>query len=277
MNPITEAGMRLRPVLLASALLLGGSLLLAHDLFFKLDSYFVAPHSAVRIPVYNGTFSASESGVDARRLLDISLVSPTGRARLAPAAWTTDSTRAWLAVQVGGPGTYVVGASLRPSRIELTGSQFNAYLKEDGILDVLETRTRNNDLDKPARERYAKHVKAIFQVGDRRTDAFATLLGYPAEIVPLANPYTLMPGSALRVRCLVDGKPVANQIVLWGGDGAGGPIAPRSVRTNAEGVASVTLDAAGKWYVKFVHMVPVTEPDFDYESQWATVTFEIER
>lgn len=275
MNPITEAGMRLRPLLLALALLLGASLLVAHDLFLKLDSYFVAPHAAVRIPVYNGTFSTSESGVDAQRLLDISLVSPTGRARLAPAAWTRDSTRAWLAVHVGEPGTYVVGASLRPNRIELTGSQFNGYLKEDGILDVLETRTRSNELNKPARERYAKHVKAIFQVGAQRTDAFATVLGYPAEIVPLANPYTLMPGSALSVRCLVDGKPAANQIVLWGGEGAGGPIAQRSVRTNGEGVASVTLDAAGKWYVKFVHMVPVTEPDFDYESKWATLTFEI--
>lgn len=274
MNPITEAGIRLRPLLLALALLLGASLLLAHDLFLKLDSYFVAPRSAVRIPVYNGTFSASESGVDAKRLIDISLVSPTGRARLAPAAWTTDSTRAWLTVQVGEPGTYVVGASLRPSRIELTGSQFNEYLKEDGILDMLETRTRNNELDKPARERYAKHVKAIFQVGEQRTDAFATLLGYPAEIVPLANPYALKPGSDLNVRCLVDGKPVSNQIVLWGGEGAGRPIAQRSVRTNAEGVASVTLDAPGKWYVKFVHMVPVTEPDLDYESKWATLTFE---
>ena len=83
MNPITEAGMRVRPLPLALALLLGASLLLAHDLFLKLDSYFVESNSAVRIPVYDGTFSTSESGVNAQRLLDISLVSPTGHARLA--------------------------------------------------------------------------------------------------------------------------------------------------------------------------------------------------
>jgi hypothetical protein len=40
-------------------------------------------------------------------------------------------------------------------------------------------------------------------------------------------------------------------------------------------VAQVTLDAAGKWYVKFIHMVRATEPGLDYESKWATLTFEV--
>jgi hypothetical protein len=41
-------------------------------------------------------------------------------------------------------------------------------------------------------------------------------------------------------------------------------------------VAEVTLDApgGGRWYVKFIHMVRVTEPGLDYESKWATLTFE---
>jgi hypothetical protein len=263
------------PLLASSALLVGTSLLLAHDLFFKLESYFVEPHSKLRIPVYNGTFTASEAGVAPERLLDVSLVSPSGRTRLGQNAWTTEETRAWLEVHVGEAGTYVAGASLRPRRIELTAEQFNEYLKEDGILDVLEARTRNNELDRPARERYAKHVKAIFQVGDRRTESYAAVLGYPAEIVPLANPYLLKPGSELKVRCLVDGKPVANQVVFWGGESADGPIAQRSVRTDQDGIAGVTLDRAAKWYVKFVHLVPLAEPEFDYESKWATLTFEI--
>lgn len=36
----------------------------------------------------------------------------------------------------------------------------------------------------PARERYSKHVKVIVQVGDRRTNAYETALGYPAELIP---------------------------------------------------------------------------------------------
>lgn len=267
--------MKVRPWMLAGLALLATSALLAHDLFLKLDSYFLEPHTAVRISVLNGTFAQSESPVDPNRLADISLASPAGRARLTPAAWSTDSTRSWLAIQTGVPGTYVVGASVRPNGIELTGSQFNDYLKEDGILDVLQARTEKGELEKPARERYSKHVKAVFQVGDARSGSFNAVLGYPAEIVPLENPYAWSRGGELGVTCLVDGKPATNQIVLWGGEGPSGPIPQRSARTGTDGTVRVKLDAAGRWYVKFVHMVPLTEPDFDYESKWATLTLEV--
>src|SRR3989449_7585247 len=56
---------------------------------------------------------------------------------------------------------------------------------------------------KGARERYSKHVKAVFQVGRDRSDGFNVTLGYPAEIVPLDNPYGMDRGAALRVRCLM--------------------------------------------------------------------------
>jgi len=36
---------------------------------------------------------------------------------------------------------------------------------------------------------------------------------------------------------------------------------------------SVKLTSSGKWYVKFVRMVPVTGGDVTYESKWATITF----
>ena len=78
----------------------------------------------------------------------------------------------------------MTGVSVKPRELELKAADFNAYLEEDGIPDVLEARRRNNELGKPARERYSKHVKAVFQVGDARTDVFGAVLGYPAEIVP---------------------------------------------------------------------------------------------
>jgi len=101
------------------------------------------------------------------------------------------------------------------------------------------------------------------------------VFGYLAEIVPLDNPYAIGRGTALRVRCLVDGRPVGKQIVLWAREREGKTLEQRSTRTDSAGVAVVTLDAPGKWYVKFVHMVRATEPGRDYESKWATLTFEI--
>jgi uncharacterized GH25 family protein len=118
-------------------------------------------------------------------------------------------------------------------------------------------------------------VKAILQVGDTRTTTYATVFGHPAEIVPLQNPYDVRAGGKLRVRALVDGKPVANQTVLVGGVGADGSrIAETAVRTDAEGVATVSLTRTGAWYVKFIHMTRVTDdPKLDYRSKWATLTF----
>ncbi len=265
-----------RTILIAGMLLLVASVALAHDLFLKLDTYFLQPHARVRIPVLNGTFTKSENFVAPGRLADISVVSPAGRTRLLPTAvWSPgpDST-SLLGLELGDAGTYVAGASTRPRELDLSAEEFNGYLEEDGIPDVLAARRAAGELGKGARERYSKHVKAVFQVGDARSDGFNTVLGYPAEIVPLENPYASGRRTTLRVRCLVDGRPVANQTVLWGGDRGGEVLAQRSTRTDADGMVELTLDAAGRWYVKFVHMVRATQPGLDYESKWATLTFE---
>jgi len=265
-----------RTLFLAGTLLLVASVALAHDLFLKLDAYFLAPRARVRISVLNGTFTKSEGFVAPERVADISVVSPAGRTRLpAATAWSRgpDSTSV-LSLAVGDAGTYVAGASTRPRELQLSAEDFNSYLEEDGLPDVLEARRASNELGRGARERYSKHVKAIFQVGDTRSEGFGVALGYPAEIVPLENPYAIGRGASLRVRCLVDGRPVANQTVLWGGEQGGRPLAQRGTRTDADGVAQVTLDAAGRWYVKFIHMVRVNQPGLDYESKWATLTFE---
>lgn len=266
-----------RAPLVAMALLVLASVAWAHDLFLKLDSYFLAPDSRVAIPVLNGTFVKSEGFAAPDRIADISLVASAGRARLAAAnAWSRGPDSASLLnLQLGGEGSYVAGVSLRPREISLSGKDFNAYLEEDGIPDILELRRRAGELEKPARERYSKHVKAVFQVGDRKSDSFGAILGYPAEIVPLDNPYSAAGRTTLRVRCLVDGQPVANQTILWGGERGGKLFPQRSVRTGPDGAAEVLADGPGRWYVKFVHMVRSAEAGFDYESKWATLTFEV--
>ena len=266
-----------RILILAGVLLLMASLAWAHDLFLKLDTYFVAPRSQVRIPILNGTFTKSEGFISAQRLADISVVAASSRNRLRGDSVLTrgpDSASA-LTLTVGESGTYVVGMATLAREIELRAEDFNAYLEEDGLPDILEARRRDNELGRGAKERYSKYVKAIFQVGERRTNDFGVTLGYAAEIVPLDNPYAIGRDKPLRVRCLVDGRPVGNQTVLWGGERSGQLFAQRSVRTDADGVVTVTLDQAGRWFVKFIHMARVTEAGLDYESKWATLTFEI--
>ena len=267
--------MRKQLVLVTLLLLIAATLLWAHDLFLKLDSYFVSPHTTVRVTVLNGTFSTSEGAVTPDRLLDLSVVGPSQRRAIPRTAWQPSGDTTWLTVQTGDAGTYVIGASLSPRQIALSAEDFNGYLKEDGIPDVLEARTRAGELGRPARERYQKHVKAILQVGDLRTRAFESVLGYPAEIVPLANPYLVIVGDTLGFRCLVDGQPVAQQLVIAGGERDTVRIPEVRARSDAQGVARFVIRRPGKWYVKFIHMVPVSGDSVTYESKWATLTFQV--
>ena len=267
--------MRKQAVLTALLLLATTSLLLAHDLFLKLETYFVPPRTPVRVAVLNGSFTTSEGAVTPDRLRDLSIASAGGRVALPRAAWRPQGDTTWLTLTTGAPGTYVVGASLLPRQIALAAKDFNAYLEEDGIPDVLAARTRDGELTNNARERYQKHVKAVIQVGDARSNGFAAVFGYPAEIVPLANPYRLRIRDTLAVRALVDGKSITNQLVIAGGERDGHAIDEVRARSDSAGVARFAIGAPGRWYIKFIHMVRVQGDSVNYESTWATLTFQV--
>ncbi|MDQ3996019.1 MAG: DUF4198 domain-containing protein [Gemmatimonadota bacterium] len=264
-------------VFVAALLAVTAGVLSAHDLFLRPTRFFVPENSEVEIHVLNGTFSKSEGAVTRDRLRALDMISPAGVTPLDTSQWVPAGDTTVLTLRTGSAGTYVVGASLRPRELRLEAKDFNNYLATDGVPDVLEARRQSRDLDKPARERYHKHVKAVLQVGRQRSGGFDRALGYPAELVPLDNPYDLRRGASLRVRALVDGRPVANQYVVTGGRGAGGArIAQRGVRTDVDGVARVPLRSAGVWYAKFIHMARASgDTTIDYESKWATLTFQV--
>lgn len=173
-------------------------------------------------------------------------------------------------------GNYVVGLSTGKREIDLKAKNFNEYLGEDGIPDILAERKRKKELEKDVRERYSKNVKMVFQVGDRQTESYKTALGYAVEIVPQTNPYKLKTGDEFEFLCLKDGKPLANQYVMSGREDTGGKmILGENVRTNKKGIARIKLNGAGKWYLKFIQMTRLDDPKINYESKWATLTFEI--
>ncbi len=272
-----------RPAAVGAAVIMlvfaAASLLDAHDLFLKPARFFVAPNDSVRIDVLNGTFTSSEAPVARERIRELSLLGPDGLVHPPTEAWTVAGKASQWRVGVGRSGTYVLGVSVLPRALTLEAKEFNSYLEEDGLPDVLADRRSRGELAKPARERYSKHVKTLIQVGDQRSDGIDVPFGHAAEIVPMANPYRLRAGGVLPVRALVDGQPMPNQVVLSGGRTARGRNIPeRSVRTDRSGVARITLRVPGVWYVKFIRMRrvdPAAGDSVDYESKWATLTFAV--
>ncbi|MEL6303670.1 MAG: DUF4198 domain-containing protein [Bacteroidota bacterium] len=186
----------------------------SHDLYLKLETYLLQPNQQATLSLYNGTFEKSENIITRDRMLDASFVALGKRASIETNAWQDqDSTITQLTFNTGEAGTYVAGVSTKARNIELTADKFNDYLEHDGVLDMLKARKENNLLDQDAIESYQKHVKAIYQVGDTKTDDWKTVLGYPIEFIPQANPYEKYSGDSLTVKLLLDGKPLSNQLV----------------------------------------------------------------
>jgi uncharacterized GH25 family protein len=256
----------------------------AHDLFLRPRDFVIKAGTEVQVRVLNGTFTTSENAVARARLRDLTVIGPAGISHPDRSSWADSAKESQWHVPLRESGTHVLGASLDPKTIRLTGTQFNGYLREEGLPHILAARKAARQLGDSAHERYAKHVKALVRVegngpgrSARADTAYRTTLGYPAELLPLDDPYALPPGGTLRVRALVDGRPTANQVVQAGGRTiAGNRITQREVRTDSAGIARFRLGERGTWYVKFIHMRPVPASVGDsvnYESKWATLTF----
>lgn len=268
--------MKTKIIFFAMTVVLTAMSVFAHDLFLKPTSYFVKVNDKITISVMNGTFQASEGAVTFVRLTDVSVIAPSGR-RSNPAEtdFTKNETTAFLSLVPTEAGTHVAGLSTMWRENGLPAKEFNDYLPAEGIPDILENRKRDRELDKDARYRYSKYVKTIFQAGNKATDNYNTILGYAVEIVPQQNPYKLKKGSSLDILCLKDGKPLAGQIVTTGYEAGDKMLGETSARTNEDGMLKVKLTGAGRWYAKFINMVKIDDPKLNYESKWATLTFEI--
>ena len=80
---------------------------------------------------------------------------------------------------------------------------------------------------------------------------------------------------------MAEGSPAADQLVYasYAGfhshDETGGHQEAARTRTNDHGVAEFEITRSGRWYVRLIRMLPVDEDGVDYESNWATLTFQV--
>lgn len=268
--------MKARITLLALLLLVvARASLSAHDMFIKLDSYFLTPGDTLRVPILNGTFTTTENMIEHDRVLDFAMLGPDGLMHPTPIDWRAAHDTTLFGIALPKEGTYAAGVATKPRVLAQKGAAFDAYLKEEGITDILARRKRLGQLGKPAKERYAKNVKAVFQVGETRTPTVSLPLGFPAEIIPVDNPYVGRRDATVRVQCVVGMKPLAGVTVYVGSQtGRQAPV-QRSYTSDAQGIVRIPINRHGRWYVKFVHMVPASGTDVDYISEWATLTFEV--
>ncbi|MBS1978718.1 MAG: DUF4198 domain-containing protein [Bacteroidetes bacterium] len=172
-------------------------------------------------------------------------------------------------------GTYLVALESDDAYLELDAEKFNAYLKEDGIEDILSERTQQKTLDQPSKEYYKRYAKLLVQTGTAADDTYRKRADFRFEIVPLANPYALKVGDYLQCRLYWNGRPSAHTMMkVW--SHVGNRIFLQNIYSEDDGTITFPLSSGGPWMVSSVKMVHAEKPGADYQSYWTSLVFGIE-
>ena len=252
-------------------------LCMSHELFLKTDSHFLKSNTTTQLSLLNGTFDTSENAITVDRIVIPKIIGPNYLLEPKDNQFAIIDKITYLNFTTGDPGTYVAGISTLPRILEMDADAFNTYLEHEGLVNTIAERKIQKIANTGAKERYSKHVKTLLQVGDERTVDFMKPLGYPIEFIPLNNPFEINSGDAVGFKLLLNGKPLANHIVHYSTSVPGQDTHENenSLTTNENGLISIRPNAKGKWYVATIHMEKIKSNDADYESNWATLTFEI--
>ncbi len=172
-------------------------------------------------------------------------------------------------------GTYLLSMQSNEAYIELEAEKFNDYLKEDGLENALDIRTKTNTLDKSSKEFYSRYVKLLVQAGSKVDNSFKKKTGMRIEIIPNQNPYLLKSGDYLQCLVLFDGKPSAHQMVkVW--NKIGNTTFQQNNYTENDGTLKFPISSKGPWMVSTVVMIPSVKPGSDWQSFWSSLVFGVE-
>lgn len=248
----------------------------AHDYWLAPETF--TPKDGAKVPVrlFVGEHFAPEQEVaySAKKTAAVWLVSANKTVK--NVVQPKDGTKPAFAFDMPGTGSAVLRVDRDWSGITLKADKFTAYLKEEGLDEIVRARAAAGEADADGKERYRRCLKTVVHGGGKPDAAPTEPLGQVLEIVPLKNPYALKAGDELPVRVEFEGKPLAG-FKLAAHHRAGDTLTTATATTDKTGKAVLKLPKAGPWIVRGVHMRRVAEknpnPPADWESYWASVTF----
>jgi len=254
-------------------LLAGASQLRAHDLWIVPGRFHLKPGESLRIFLNSGDeFPKSDSLLGEFRIASFNQYSATEQIPLT--GFVVDGKSLTVEMKAPPRGMVVLGLATKPRLVRLKADEFNDYLKEEGLLRVLEQREQRGETAEAVVERYTKWAKAILAVGEG-DDSWQKNIGMRIEIVPEYDPCETEVGEELSVRVFFEGQPLSGSTLV--GARAGGPPRELEAVTDDEGRARLTISEAGRWYIRTIHMIRlVDDPETQWESFWTTLTFEVQ-
>lgn len=258
------------PCLVILSLVAAASTASAHDFWIEPSSYRPPVGAVVGLSLRVGeNFKGEPVRRQAERIGRFVLAGPGG----VQAAVGNEGDDPAGSARIVAPGGYVAGYRSHQAFIELEPEKFEAYLAEEGLERISRLRAERGESSKAGREAYSRCAKSILEAEGVGAGLDHTL-GFPLEIVPGRNPYSLRGGGEMPVLLLHEGRPLegALVVVLRKAD----PTFRRAARTDAVGRAVFNLPRAGTYLVKAVYMTPAApDVEADWESLWASLTFRV--
>jgi hypothetical protein len=171
-------------------------------------------------------------------------------------------------------GIHLIVLQNKPSRIVLEAEKFNAYLKEDGLLDILEYRKNTKSDTVAGREIYERCAKLLLKV-EKNDKNYLQEANLPLEIIPLDNPFE--PKNRLRLKIKFQNKPLRGHTIrFWQRTPKG--LTKKEALTDAQGRVSFDLEAQGKIMISTVKMIPhENKQEADWHSYWASLVWGYEQ
>lgn len=239
------------------------------------NAFQVSPGGDVTFSIYNGDdFPQATSRVFLDRLRNPKLHS-RGSAPALPPFVLDGTARAVATVNSAVPAHLILTIETASRTESMKGDEFLDYLKKENLTSVIAEREKQGEQAKEAREKYTKYSKTIVRVGDG-DGSFATAVGLPIELVPEKDPLSLKAGEQLPVRLLFRGKPAAGIQVIASRSSAGAPaITSPAGTTDKDGRVSIPIQGPSQWRLHAIQMERSADPSADWESFWATLTFEV--
>jgi uncharacterized GH25 family protein len=240
----------------------------AHDFYVEPSVLHLKPAETVKLSVVqvNGDQSETLPFYDGLAA-GFDLTSPGGTTAID--AQAGDDPVATLHPAV--PGYHIVAFVSQPRTADLATKKFKLYVEGKG----LKATTGNTPLRAGiVPELYTRYSKVILAVGKSPPGTgYLKQLGLKLELVPGKNLPAWKANTPLTLRLFYQGKPLHGTQVQFFSPGRWKHRI--KVRTDPDGRLNTQLPHAGMWVAAAVHMLPSPDPKYDWESFWASLTFEV--
>lgn len=188
----------------------------------------------------------------------------------------TEGNKDNLSLTLNDAGTCLLTMQTKNAVNEWEAEKFNSFLKENGLDEILDRRTKTNALASPTREYYSGYTKLLVQVGEKKDDTHKKVNSFPVEIMPLENPYSLKIGDPIHFKILFDGKPVFGvRVKVWNRFDNRTTI--QNIYTEKDGTLETRISNRGPWMVSVVRMIPSKQAGAEWQSYRGSFVFGIEK